>query len=941
MQVQRWRIGFQRVWDWLTHPRSTEVDWARQEYMTNVVLVLLCVVSMPLTILFAVGGIMGLFPLDSFGITLIMTIMFGLGWWLSRHGHWRIAGHIPPWLVFLTAMYGNLIGGTSAPATILYLLAIVLTATLKGKGIQWLTLVLGVLSYAGIGWAHLSGLLPPPRTAEEMFGNRLVIIIGVYASTAFLLWLLINRFQSSIVELYQVNKQLAQEIAERQRAQEVEREQRVLAEALRDTLTALNSTLDLQKILEAILVNIRRVVPHDAVNVMLIDPTSGLAEVVRCRGYNQISSELEQLVLALRFPVSEVITLREMAQTGAPFAIADTRGYPGWIDGPATHWVRSYAGAPIRVENETVGFINLDSATPGFFTPLHAERLRIFADQAAIAIRNARLYEQAQHEIAERRLVERALKQEQALFVLGPVVVFKWGARAGWPVEYVSPNIEQFGYHPQDFLSGRITYRDFIHPEDRERIIPNDTGRITLQHQLTGLVFSTQEYRVLCADGSERWVYDYTRAVYDEQKNLLYYHGYILDITERKQAQEAQERLQTQLFQAQKMEAIGRLAGGIAHDFNNNLTTILGYAELLIAELQETPYLEDLQEITRAATRSATLTRQLLSFSRKQAIQPAAINLGDLVSGMQDMLRRLIGENITLNVLAGPSPTPVRVDPGQIEQVIINLVLNARDAIAQKATNTTGPFEGILTIETANVTLEESDAERHFEIVPGEYVLLSVSDNGIGMDQETQQHLFEPFFTTKAPGKGTGLGLASVYGSIRQNGGLIWVYSEPGVGTTFKIYLPRLLQSTGDIHTETPDSLRGGAETILLVEDEPAVRTFARRALEQYGYRVLEAQNAIEALSLFQSSPTAIDLLITDLILPGALNGHSLVEQLMRLHPELRAIYTSGYTDNTIVHHGVLEPGVHFLQKPFRAEDLVRMVRRVLDLPADPNAHGG
>ncbi|MBN1934344.1 MAG: response regulator [Anaerolineae bacterium] len=906
------------LWEKLTRPRSTDVESVRREYMTKAVFLLLCSVTVPLTLIFGIGGLFQVFPLDSALFTLAMTLFFGGGWWLSHRGHWQIAGYIPPLIIFVTAVYGNVVGGAGAPAMVLYALSIALSAVLQGKWTQWVTLFLSVAVYTGISRAQLAGYMSVQRSAEAVFGNRVTIIGGTYASIAVLLWLLIGQFQRALI---------------RQReAQDAEREQRVLAEALRDTAAALNSTLDFDEILGAILTNVGRVVPHDAVNIMLVDPSSGLAYVTRCRGYDRGEPGLEALVLGLRFSTTEVITLRHMLQTGEPFAIANTRDYPGWIDGPATHWVGSYAGAPIRIGGETVGFINLDNVMPGFFTPLHAERLRAFADQAAIAIQNAHLYEQAQREIAERRLAEQSLKSEQELFVQGPVVVFKWGVGEGWPVEYVSPNVDQFGYQVQDLLQGRVQYHDLIHPKDRDRVIPRDTLRATQEHKDTGLISSTLEYRIVCADGRVRWVYDYTRLVRDGQENLLYYHGYILDVTERKLAEEAGERLQAQLFQAQKMEAVGKLAGGIAHDFNNNLTAILGYTELLLEEFQDDPHVQDLKEIAQAASRSAALTRQLLAFSRKQIIQPITLNLNDVVSNMENMLHRLIGEDIRLITFLRRPLGLVEADPGQIEQSIVNLALNARDAIVQKMTQMAGPFEGKLTIETDNVIVDQAQADRHLEAEPGEYILLSVSDNGTGMDQETRQHLFEPFFTTKERGKGTGLGLASVYGAVHQNGGVIWVYSEPGLGTTFKIYLPRISHGDSQSHSPVqPNEYKRGTETILLVEDESMVRAFARRVLEEQGYLVLEAKNAAEAIALSESYAERIDLLLTDVILPGAMSGHGLVERLAPLRPAMRVVYMSGYTDNAIVHHGVLAPGVHFVQKPFRPEDLVQMIRESLD----------
>ncbi len=382
--------------------------------------------------------------------------------------------------------------------------------------------------------------------------------------------------------------------------------------------------------------------------------------------------------------------------------------------------------------------------------------------------------------------------------------------------------------------------------------------------------------------------------------------------------------LEDQLRQAQRMEAMGQLAAGIAHDFNNHLTAINGYVDFLLMDLDKgDPRRADVQEIRKAAERSASLTRQLLTFSRKQVIQPVVMNLNDLVLDIEKMLRRLIGEHIELLTALDESLGQVRADPGQIEQVIMNLVVNARDAM---------PDGGKLIIETANVELDSAYVRQHTDTMAGAYVMLSVSDTGTGMDKDVLSHLFEPFFTTKRCGKGTGLGLATVYGIVKQSGGNIWPYSEPGQGTTFKIYLPRVDQpvASADQQSIEPDVL-WGSETILVVEDEAAVRTLARRILQRRGYLVLEAMNAREALTFDQEYLGTIHLMITDVIIPGEMSGRELARRLSVSRPETKVIYMSGYTDNVIVHHGVLDPGVHFIQKPFSADALTRQVRRVLD----------
>nr|MBI3611963.1 response regulator [Nitrospirota bacterium] len=387
------------------------------------------------------------------------------------------------------------------------------------------------------------------------------------------------------------------------------------------------------------------------------------------------------------------------------------------------------------------------------------------------------------------------------------------------------------------------------------------------------------------------------------------------DITERKS-------LETQLRQSQKMEAIGSLAGGIAHDFNNLLTIINGYSEMLLQTLSPgDPSRDNIVQIKEAGERAASLTRQLLAFSRRQVLEPKVLDLNAVVTNLDKMLQRLIGEDIDLVPILKPGLGRVKADPGQIEQIIMNLAVNARDAM---------PDGGKLTIETANVELDGQYAAQHVAVLPGPYVMLAVSDTGCGMDAETQKRIFEPFFTTKELGKGTGLGLATVYGIVKQSSGFIWVYSEPGRGTTFKIYLPRVEETAQPIepHVLLNESLRG-SETILLAEDQENVRRLVTSILRSSGYTVLEASNGAEALHLCDQRPEPIHLLISDVVMP-IISGRELVQRLAGKYPNLKVLFFSGYTDDAVVRHGVLEKGTAFLQKPFTPTGLLRKVREVL-----------
>jgi two-component system cell cycle sensor histidine kinase/response regulator CckA len=435
-------------------------------------------------------------------------------------------------------------------------------------------------------------------------------------------------------------------------------------------------------------------------------------------------------------------------------------------------------------------------------------------------------------------------------------------------------------------------------------------------------------WEAVVKDGTKLFVEVSVSLIKDSKGKKTGFRGIARDITERKRAEEEKATLQEALRQSQKMEAIGGLAGGIAHDFNNLLTVISGNCQLSLLELKEgDPLKGNIEEIKEAADRATSLTQQLLAFSRRQVLDMRVLNLNTIIRDLEKMLRRVIGEDVELVTSLADDLGTVKTDPVWVEQVIMNIAVNARDAM---------PSGGKLIIETCNADLDEPYARGHVVIKPGRYVKLCVSDTGIGMAPEVREHLFEPFFTTKKKGKGTGLGLSTVYGIVKQSGGNIWVDSEPGLGTTFNIYLPRVDESVEDMRKRvTREELPGGGETILVAEDEEDVRRLTVRILERQGYRVLEASCGNDALVLSMECKEPIHMVLTDVVMPG-MSGRQLADQLKHLHPKMKVLYMSGYTDNAVFHHSVLEEEVNYIQKPFTIDGLLKKMREVLDKNSSP-----
>jgi PAS domain S-box-containing protein len=529
-------------------------------------------------------------------------------------------------------------------------------------------------------------------------------------------------------------------------------------------------------------------------------------------------------------------------------------------------------------------------------------------------------------DITERKQAQEALRQAEIEYRTVADFTYDWETwqNPDGTMRYVSPSCQRItGYIAQEFIDDPELSSKIVVTEDKDKW---DAYRHNMAEKPERYEI---QFRIERKDGTTCWIEHAGVPVTDEQGTFLGYRASNRDISRRKHAEAEQEKLQDQLLQSQKMEAIGRLTGGIAHDFNNLLTAINGFTELAQHKLPADDPVQDLLKyVLDSGHRAASLVRQLLAFSRKQIIEPKIIHLESLIPDLDQMLRRIIGEDIKIDTNVAPNTWPIKIDPAQIEQVIVNLAVNARDAM---------PNGGQIKISTDNATLSGDDLAGHPETQPGDYVLLSIRDSGIGMSNDILSNIFEPFFTTKEQGKGTGLGLATVYGIIKQNSGDIWVESREGKGTTFRLYLPRA-ESPGKpaSRTDSPENISQGHETILLTEDDDEVRELTRQILERQGYTVLDTATGEEALHLAKHYAKPIDLLLTDVVMPD-INGKVLAEKVLRDRPDVKIIFVSGYPDETIAKHGIIETGTVFLQKPFTASQLAQRVRTTLD--SSPSNH--
>ncbi len=560
--------------------------------------------------------------------------------------------------------------------------------------------------------------------------------------------------------------------------------------------------------------------------------------------------------------------------------------------------------AGVQKEGRWLGVVDV-SLREGSSVPIELAVTALPGGGVVLLSRDLRERRKAEQARAEAETKYRMIVEQVAAisYIAEPGVTGRW--------HYVSPQIESIlGYTPEEWLADSENWLKYVHPDDHAAV--EEAERAGLR----GKSFQA-EYRLNRKDGTTVWISD-TATISKGSADHPLMEGLLVDISERK-------LMEMQSQQARRMEAVGRLAGGIAHDFNNLLTIIKGYTELARQRAEGQPALRnDIERIDDASERAAALVRQLLAFSRKQVLQPKNIDINSIVNGLEQLLRRLMGEDIRIQTKLAADVGTIKADPSQIEQVLMNLVVNARDAM---------PKGGKLIIETSNSDLDQAYASEHVSVRPGRYVLLTVSDSGTGMSSETVAHIFEPFFTTKGGSRGTGLGLATSYGIVKQSGGYIWVYSEPGHGTTFKVYLPRVDESVeaapaARLKTEP----QRGTETILLVEDEEAVRDLTQTVLSSYGYKVIVTQDPAHAQSIAETG-IPINLVLTDVVMPS-MSGRELVQKLLAKYPHLRVLYMSGYTDDIITSGGVLEAGLAFLQKPFTPATLAQKVRDVLDAKA-------
>jgi len=707
------------------------------------------------------------------------------------------------------------------------------------------------------------------------------------------------------------------DITERKRTEEALRKSEAIAKRLaqENAIKAeigriISSSLNIDEVYERFSEEVRQLIPFDRIAINLINPKDNMITFAHATGVDVAGRRAGDIIPLVGSAAGECIRTRSSLLI-QPDDVDKVRSQFPLLSPTFQAEPHSRMFVPLISKDQVIGSLFLRSTKHNPYTDQDLKLAESIGDQIAGAVANALLF-------TEHIKAEEALRQSEEKYrtILENIEDGYYEVDLAGNFTFFNDSMCRIWGYPIEELMG-MNDRQYTDQENAKKLFQsfNKVYR-------TGEPTKRTDWEIIRKDGTKRYIEASVSLQKDSSGEPIGFRGIIRDITERKHAEKEMTELQEQLRQSQKMEAIGRLAGGIAHDFNNLLTIIKGYSQLSLFDLKENdPLRENIQEIQSATQRATDLTRQLLAFSRRQILNPKVLDLNYLLKDLDKMLRRIIGEDIELNTLFADDLGRVKIDPGEFEQIILNLAVNAKEAM---------PSGGKLTIETTNVELDEEYANTHIGVIPGRCVMLSITDTGVGMPKEVLEKVFEPFFTTKE--KGTGLGLSTVYGIVNQSGGTIWVDTEPGHGTTFKIYLPRVEEELDilQMRVET-DTLPRGSETVLLVEDDQSVRSLAYHILHRQGYTILEEANGEKALRLAQEhAGEKIHLLFTDVVMPH-MNGKELADQLKLLRPDIKVLYTSGYTDNAIVHHGVLTPGTHILHKPFSPKSLSQKVRKVLD----------